>query len=227
MLDFYISMLPIFYNIKKSFFELFSWQNLVLQIVTYLVTYLIVISGFDWNYFIFVQTHSFTEYLSPAIGIGGLVPIFGLPVLYFFAKIRKQEKLLVITWALAQAAAFGWLVSSLYKAFTGRVQPPHGLVTTLIDTSRDWNFGFLQHGIFWGWPSSHTTVAFAMSFTLVTLFPKRKDILTYSLLYALYIGLGVSVQIHWFSEFAAGAIIGSLIGLIVGKSFYTKLVKIA
>jgi membrane-associated phospholipid phosphatase len=37
--------------------------------------------------------------------------------------------------------------------------------------------------------------------------------------YALYIGLGVSMTIHWFSDFAAGAIIGSAIGAVVGKSF--------
>jgi len=37
--------------------------------------------------------------------------------------------------------------------------------------------------------------------------------------YALYIGLGVSMTIHWFSDFLAGAIIGSAIGAVVGKSF--------
>jgi hypothetical protein len=40
-----------------------------------------------------------------------------------------------------------------------------------------------------------------------------------ALLYAFYIGLGVSVTIHWFSEFVAGAIIGSVIGTVVGRSF--------
>jgi F0F1-type ATP synthase assembly protein I len=39
------------------------------------------------------------------------------------------------------------------------------------------------------------------------------------LLYAFYIGLGVSVTIHWLSEFVAGAIIGSVIGMTVGRSF--------
>ena len=37
--------------------------------------------------------------------------------------------------------------------------------------------------------------------------------------YAFYVGVGVSISIHWFSEFVAGAIIGSLIGAMVGKSF--------
>lgn len=128
-----------------------------------------------------------------------------------------------MVWALTQAAALGWTVSAIYKAFTGRIQPPHGLVTTLVDTSRDWNFGFLQHGVFWGWPSSHTMVAFAMAFALIGLFPKRKDVFFASLFYAIYIGLSVSMRIHWFSEFIAGAIIGTVVGTIVGKSFYREM----
>jgi F0F1-type ATP synthase assembly protein I len=32
-----------------------------------------------------------------------------------------------------------------------------------------------------------------------------------------------SETIHWFSEFVAGVIIGSVIGMVVGKSFRTKL----
>jgi hypothetical protein len=37
--------------------------------------------------------------------------------------------------------------------------------------------------------------------------------------HALYIGVGVSMTIHWFSDFSAGAIIGTAIGAVVGKSF--------
>jgi hypothetical protein len=40
-----------------------------------------------------------------------------------------------------------------------------------------------------------------------------------ALLYACYVGLGVSMTIHWFSDFVAGAIIGSVVGEVVGKSF--------
>jgi hypothetical protein len=40
-----------------------------------------------------------------------------------------------------------------------------------------------------------------------------------ALLYAFYIGLGVSVTIHWFSEFVAGAITGSVVGIVVGGGF--------
>jgi membrane-associated phospholipid phosphatase len=40
-----------------------------------------------------------------------------------------------------------------------------------------------------------------------------------AILYAFYVGMGVSMTIHWFSDFVAGAIIGSVIGAVVGKSF--------
>jgi membrane-associated phospholipid phosphatase len=36
------------------------------------------------------------------------------------------------------------------------------------------------------------------------------------------VGMGVSIRIHWFSEFLAGAIIGSVIGAVVGKSFHHR-----
>lgn len=105
------------------------------------------------------------------------------------------------------------------------MQPPHALASSLADTSRDWNFGFLHHGIFWGWPSSHTVVAFSMAYALIAVYPQRKAVTYPALIYALYIGIGVSTRIHWFSEFIAGAIIGAIIGTVVGKSFHNKLVK--
>jgi membrane-associated phospholipid phosphatase len=58
-----------------------------------------------------------------------------------------------------------------------------------------------------------------MAFALIALHPKRKVIVTFALVYAFYIGIGVAMRIHWFSEFVAGAIIGAVIGTVVGKSF--------
>jgi hypothetical protein len=37
--------------------------------------------------------------------------------------------------------------------------------------------------------------------------------------YAFYIGVGVSVTIHWFSDFVAGAVIGTVVGAVLGTSF--------
>jgi len=95
-------------------------------------------------------------------------------------------------------------------------------VSAVIDSSHGFQFGFLKGGIFWGWPSGHTTVAFSMALCLTMLYPKNKIVVLGALLYAFYVGLAVSVTIHWVSEFAAGAIIGSVIGMTVGKSFRTE-----
>lgn len=109
---------------------------------------------------------------------------------------------------------------SFYKAFTGRIPPPYFLGHgALADTSHGFRFGFLRGGMFWGWPSSHTTIAFAMAVVLWILYPQNKLVRYAGMFYAFYVGVGVSVRIHWFSEFVAGAVIGSLIGAVVGKSF--------
>jgi len=57
-----------------------------------------------------------------------------------------------------------------------------------------------------------------MAVTVFTLCPKQRWLGWVAILYACYVGLGVSMTIHWFSDFAAGAIIGSVIGAVVGKS---------
>jgi hypothetical protein len=216
-------MTPLLYSLKKTIISIFSGRNFFFHILAIFLTYIIVMSGFDWYYFIHMQSSPLLPFLTPAIGIGGLIPMFGVPLVYLYTKFRHNKVATLRVWAVTQAVMLGWIISSIYKAFTGRVQPPHGVVSTLVDSSHDWNFGFFEHGIFWGWPSSHTTVAFAMSFTAIALFPKNKKVLFVALLYAFYIGLGVVTRIHWFSEFVAGGIIGAMIGYTVGQNFYKKL----
>jgi len=130
--------------------------------------------------------------------------------------ITRGAKSLSTGYALAQAVVLGLLISSTYKAFTGRAHP---LQNGVEDITRQFHFGLLRGGMFWGWPSSHTTIAFAMAVTVFTLFPKRRWLGMLAIAYALYIGIGISTTIHWFSDFIAGAIIGTVIGTVVGRSF--------
>jgi membrane-associated phospholipid phosphatase len=122
---------------------------------------------------------------------------------------------------LAQAVILGSFVSSLYKALTGRIQP--NTVDFTIDISHKFQFGFFKHGIFWGWPSSHTTIAFSMAFALISLYPKQKWIHVLAIAYAVYIGLAVSTSIHWLSEAVAGTIIGIVVGTVVGMGTRSRL----
>lgn len=185
-------------------------------------TYIIVMSGFDWWYFVTVDLDvgTFYWFVSAGLVLGMFLPLVLPLLLWVIGVISRRASFKTIGLALLESAAAGWLLSAVYKAFTGRIQSPHN---ALVDTSHQFNFGFMEHGVFWGWPSSHTTVAFATMTTLYFLVPKRyKWLGIIGLLYALYVGLTVSVQIHWFSEFFAGAFFGSLVGYVVSRNHSVK-----
>jgi len=201
----------------------FKGKNILWHLLAILLTILIVTTGYDWVYFTLTRSQALMYIALPAVLMGTFLPVI-IPLIYFsFVRLRKAPRIMTEGWAIGQAALLGWIISSFYKAFTGRIPPPtpfnHALATTLVDTSHGFQFGFWRGGIFWGWPSSHTTVAFAMAVCMVMLYPKNKAVIFFSLLYAIYVGLSVSITIHWFSEFVAGAIIGSVIGVVVGRNF--------
>ncbi|MDE1919564.1 MAG: phosphatase PAP2 family protein [Patescibacteria group bacterium] len=183
------------------------------------LTYALVASDSDWRYFEFTRAESFLAFGFPAALIGFFVPVLLPPGLYAFGALRKSFSLKNIGAALGQAAIIGWLISSLYKAFSGRLHPEITTSLSTLDISKIFNFGFLKNGIFFGWPSSHTAVAFAMAAAAIALLPRRREVALLALLYALYIGFGVSVSIHWLSDAVAGALIGTVAGLVVGRSY--------
>jgi hypothetical protein len=186
------------------------------HVLAIVLTIVLVLSGFDWWYFKTLDTPGIRRWLFPAAGIGFVVPIYVPLVLLLSGFILRRHRTTLAGGAIAQAEIIGLLISSTCKAFTGRAHPsPNGVV----DISREFHFGFLQHGMFWGWPSSHTTIAFAMAFTVYHLFPKQRWPGMLAVVYAAYIGIGISGTIHWFSDFVAGAILGAVIGTVVGRSF--------
>jgi membrane-associated phospholipid phosphatase len=58
-----------------------------------------------------------------------------------------------------------------------------------------------------------------MASSLIALYPDNIAIKIGALTYATYIGVGVSTNVHWFSDVVAGALIGYAIGTSVGRSF--------
>lgn len=221
-------MSELLHKLPKNVITVFSGRNLLYHALAIVLTVVIVKSGTDWAYYVSTRGESFVQFARPAIKLGSMVPLLATLGIWIAGEVGKDRRIITTAWALGQAGILGYLISICYKAFTGRIPPPRFRIPAmghapLIDTSHGFQLGFLKGGIFWGWPSSHTTVAFAMAICLVTLHPKNKLLVFGALLYALYVGLGVSVTIHWFSEFVAGAIIGSVIGMVVGKSFKTKL----
>jgi hypothetical protein len=223
-------MPELFYRLPRNVASIFSGRNLLWHGLAIVLTLAIVTTGGDWSYYLATRGDAILRLARPAIIIGTFLPLTAILILLLAGAVGKNRRLLTTAWALGQAALLGYLISCGYKAFTGRLPPPfRGFrmsamnAGSLVDSSHGFQFGFLKGGVFWGWPSSHTTVTFAMTACLIMLWPKNKPLVAGALLYAFYIGLGVSVTIHWCSEFVAGAIIGSVIGTVVGGSFRTKL----
>ncbi|MFA6193355.1 MAG: phosphatase PAP2 family protein [Parcubacteria group bacterium] len=216
-------MLGFFHNFLGNIKKIFWGKNLLWHFLAIILTYILIVSGFDWAYFQATRSPILQSALWPAVPMGAFIPLFGILIFFVASSFKKNKKLTETALALGQAALFGLLTSDLYKFFTGRPGPPDVFGNaTISDTSHIFHFGILQGGVFFGWPSSHTTVAFAMVVALIMLYPKNKWIRYIALIYALYVGISVSVTIHWFSDFAAGIIFGTVIGTVVGKSFRGK-----
>ncbi|HWX19733.1 MAG TPA: phosphatase PAP2 family protein [Candidatus Binatia bacterium] len=209
-------------TLPRNIIACFEGRLIIWHVIAILLTFILVASGFDWRYFASTREPSLRSWMFPAVQIGGLLPIVLPLFLFALGSISTSAKTTLAGWAVGQAELIGSLVSSAYKAVTGRAHPTRGVGA---DLSHLFHFGFLRGGVFWGWPSSHTTIAFAMAATTLTLFPKRKWVGYVAIAYALYVGVGVSMTIHWFSDFAAGAIIGTVIGVVVGKSFLLSCVN--
>lgn len=204
-------------TVPRNVASVFRGWNLPWHGLAIGLTAALVLSGLDWWYWVHSRWIA-PAFVFPAIMLGTFLPVLVPLGVLLAAYARKADRLRPLGYLLGQAALIGSIVSSAYKAITGRLQPPLGQPLTH-DVSREFHFGFLEHGIFWGWPSGHTTIAFAMATALVTYLPGHKAIKALALLYALYVGLAVSVSIHWCSDFLAGAIIGTVIGVVVGKAF--------
>ena len=221
------AVFELFYRLPRNVIAIFSGRNLLWQGSAMALTMVIVTAGGDWAYYRWTRAEALFVLARPALRLGMLMPVLGSLVILVAGEATRNRRLITTAWALGQAALLAYLITSCYKAITGRRPPPfHGHVGTLAlhdseltDSSHGFQFGFLKGGIFWGWPSGHTTVAFSMALCLILLYPKNKIIVFCALVYAFYIGFAVSVTIHWVSEFAAGAIIGSVIGMTVGRSF--------
>ena len=189
---------------------------LIWHLAAIILTLALVASGLDWQYFLWTRSPILRSWLFPAVPIGGLLPIVLPLALLVVGGVARSARTRLIGWAITQAEVIGGIIAAGYKAITGRAHPAHGVGA---DLSQVFRFGLLRGGVFWGWPSSHTTVAFAMAVTVFRLFPRQKWLGYLAITYAFYIGLGVSMTIHWLSDFIAGALIGTVVGVVVGTSF--------
>lgn len=189
-------------------------------------TYGMVKSGFDWEWSNMAVNNKALTYSGMPFGALGFVLPVAVPMaMYINGRNNDNAKTQIAGLALGQAAIQGIFISSAIKTFTGRRHP--GILNPILgeerdvkDFSDDFAFGFMERGVFDGWPSSHTTVIFAMAMTLAELYPENKTLKISAYSYAILTAIGMSLTVHWASDAFAGALIGYSIGKSVGRSYY-------
>ncbi|OLS22739.1 MAG: hypothetical protein HeimC2_28870 [Candidatus Heimdallarchaeota archaeon LC_2] len=221
------------FKIGSSFRRVVRWPQVSLHIIAIVISIPIIAYGGDWGYHLFFRNNIFFQiFLFPAVPLGGLIPFMLPPVIYLYGKKEKKPYLESLAFALTQAAVLGVFWSSIYKAITGRIGPEI-FENIENDYSKEFAFGILRNGVFHGWPSAHTAIAWAMAVVLYYYrsedktinqgspkdTPKLLHYKKYAFVYAFYIGFGVSTNIHWFSDAIAGALIGVSVGLSVTRTY--------
>jgi PAP2 superfamily. len=215
-----VPLTDLFYHMDAHLLGSFTQNYGINHLLAASMTYGLVKGGIDWKWNNFANDKGISRIGFASVEVGGLAPILIPLALYGYGRSAQNEKLQVTALALGQAAILSVGISSAYKALTGRRPPDdRDVIRGKTDYSGDFKFGFLNRGAYDGWPSSHTMTAFAMATTLIELYPDNKTIEVASLAYASLIGVGVSTNIHWFSDAVGGALIGYSIGKTVGSGF--------
>ena len=214
------SPLNLFHRLPQNLGKIFWGKNLLWHVIAIELTYVAVATDFDWTYLQATENPNWRPFLMPAATLGFFLPFFVPVAILLWGILKKSARTLNTAFAVTQAGVVGWLLSAVYKSITGRPGPDH--FSNLGDISRVFHFGFFSNKVFYGWPSSHNTVTFAMCAALFVLYPDSKPIRWLTAAYAAYIGIAVSMTIHWFSDALAGIIFGTLVGAVIGNSFLKK-----
>jgi membrane-associated phospholipid phosphatase len=212
----------LFYNIDDHFINSFTDNYGFYHLTAIAGSYGMVYSSFDWEVHEFARKNQWIPRAGfTSVYVGGIVPLIVPAGLFVYGKFFEDNDVVVSSLALGQSIILSYIIVSGLKAVTGRKGPDilGEKDNPTENYSKDFKFGFFERGVFDGWPSGHTTTAFAMAFTLIELFPENTTLSTLSVIYASLIGLGISVNIHWFSDFYAGALMGYTIGKSVGTGF--------
>jgi membrane-associated phospholipid phosphatase len=155
--------------------------------------------------------------------IGYVVPGLAPVSTYITGRFIKNEKLQMTGLALTQSFVLTFGIQSILKMSTGRALP--GIVNELDQTrslrTDDFSgeFNWFNMNILGGWPSGHTANAFSAAATVAEIYHDNIPLKIGLYTYAILMGFGKSVSVHWMSEVFAGALIGYAIGKTVGRSY--------
>src|ERR1017187_2576528 len=101
-------------TLPHNFISCFTGWKIVWHVIAILLTVVLVLSGFDWRYYLVTHDPVLRSWMEPAVVIGGLLPI-ALPLFLLVTGFIIQNSRTIMTgWAVGQAALLSSLISSAY-----------------------------------------------------------------------------------------------------------------
>ncbi len=216
----------LFGNFGNNILDSFKGKNIYYHLAGIASTILLVNLNVDYNVEHYFNLHEeYGKLGHPVVFSGMFLPFIAGGSLYAYSKIKNDDETLGASFAVLQASLIELIYNSTLKALTGRPNPDWRHNSDMESLSKTFRFGFLRGGMFWGWPSGHTSNTMAVVSSLINYYPDKTwiKIAGYSLV--AYTIFGVSSVnrggMHWFSDAIAAAFMSYAIGSTVGK-YYRK-----
>lgn len=131
---------------------------------------------------------------------------------YFYFK-KKNKKISSGLLFISLSIIISWTITKILKVLFARYRPEAYLIDNLYGFSY-FSFEFLENSF----PSGHTTVAFAMMFSISYIFPKYRWLLMFL---AALVGLSrIALGYHFLSDVIFGAFIGLFTTFLIKKKYF-------
>ncbi len=219
--------IKLFSNLGNNILNSFKGDNLYLHLAGAASTFLIVSSNTDYNLEKFFNEHEgYGNAARPVIRMAMYFPFVVGGSLYAYGKLNKDNEAVGASFAVLQSSLIAFLYNSLLKAVTGRPHPDWRNSNNMEELSKTFRFGFMRGGIFWGWPSGHTSSAMAVVSALTNFYPDKTWLKIAGYGYVAYMIFAVTSLnrggMHWFSDAIAAAFMSYAIGSTVGKYYRSQ-----
>ncbi len=216
--------LLLFGNIGNNVLNSFKGNNLYLHLAGIASTVLIVTTNTDYHvHKFFYDKPEYGDAAMPIIRAGMFIPFVTGGSLYAYGKLGKDDRAVAASFAVLQSSLVAFLYNSLLKAVTGRPNPDWQHHTDMKELSKTFRFGFMRGGIYWGWPSGHTSSAMAVVSALTSFYSEKTWLKIAGYSVVAYMMYGVSSLhrggMHWFSDAVAAAFMSYAIGSTIGKYY--------
>jgi membrane-associated phospholipid phosphatase len=205
----------------------FKGDNLYLHLAGAASTFLIVSTNTDYHVEKFFNEHEeFGSAARPVIRIAMYFPFIISGSLYAYGKLKHDNEAIGASFAVLQSSLIALVYNSLLKAVTGRPHPDWRNNNDMKSLSKTFKFGFMRGGIFWGWPSGHTSSTMAVVSALTNFYPDKIWLKIVGYSYVAYMIFAVASLnrggMHWLSDAIAAAFMSYAIGSTVGNFYRSK-----